>query len=341
MYNAVTDFLINSLPAKRRPSQAGWLSFNAPCCHHRGESMDKRSRGGIKTTEAGGVSYHCFNCSFTASYTPGRYLTYKFRKLLSWLGATALDIDRLVIEALRIKQEVVPDTHIDHIELPDFPEIALPEESRSFWELLDFYELASKNYSRQFMDAVKYISDRKINMKDYNFYLTEITKSKLNSRVIIPFYWKDKIVGWTARLMIDADGPKYYTQAPSNYVFNMNKQLHSSKFVIVSEGPFDAMSINGVAVLGNGVTEIQADIIDSLEREVIVVADTDAAGRALIEHALEYGWSVSFPVWRNNVKDVNEAVMEYGQLYVLKSILAAKEINSLKIKLRMRGLDDA
>lgn len=324
---------------KVKNSQAGWLSGNAVCCQHRGESVDKRMRAGVITSD-GNISYSCFNCQFTASYKPGRYLSYKYRKLLEWLGANQSDIDRLVIEALRIKETINPEDIVEQEVLPTYPEIALPEGSLEIWEWLDYYTLSNKPYTRQFMDAVEYLSDRKISLKDYQFYLTEDTTAKMNQRVIIPFNFKKKLVGYTARLISDGN-PKYYTQGPSNFVFNIDKQRYDSKFVIVCEGPFDAMSLDGVAVLGNDLSDSQADIIDSLEREVIVVADSDNAGKKLMKHALEYGWSISFPPWREKAKDINEAVVKYGKLYVLKSILEYKETNQLKIKLRMRGLEYA
>jgi hypothetical protein len=42
---------------------------------------------------------------------------------------------------------------------------------------------------------------------------------------------------------------------------------------------------------------------------------------------------VSYPVWKDTAKDINHAVQLYGKLFVMKSILDAKESNSLKIKL--------
>ena len=98
------------------------------------------------------------------------------------------------------------------------------------------------------------------------------------------------------------------------------------------------MSIDGVAVLGNECSEQQADIIDALGKEVIVVADRDRAGAKLLEKAIEYGWSASFPVWQETCKDVNEAVVKYGKLFVLKAILNAKESSKLKIELMKKKL---
>jgi DNA primase len=98
------------------------------------------------------------------------------------------------------------------------------------------------------------------------------------------------------------------------------------------------MSVNGVAVLGSDCSEPQAEIIDGLAREVIVVADRDRAGAKLINDAIEYGWSVSFPVWQETCKDINEAVVKYGRLFVIKSILDSKETGKLKIELMKKRL---
>ena len=97
--------ILTYLPAKRKTSSSGWISFNAPCCTHNSENQDRRQRGGLKLSNEG-WSYHCFNCSFKASYVQGRPLTYKFRKLLSWIGADENIVRQLVIEAIRIKEQL-------------------------------------------------------------------------------------------------------------------------------------------------------------------------------------------------------------------------------------------
>ena len=86
MLTTIQDAVTQLLPAKRKTASNGWTSFNAPCCHHNGESSDTRSRGGIISNAGGGVSYHCFNCQFKASWQPGRLLSAKFRKLLRALN---------------------------------------------------------------------------------------------------------------------------------------------------------------------------------------------------------------------------------------------------------------
>ena len=92
--------LLAYLPAKRKQSVSGWVSFNAPCCIHNGESPDRRQRGGIKVTEQG-WSFHCFNCGFTASFILGRNLSFEARRLLQWLNVPEEEIERVNLESLR------------------------------------------------------------------------------------------------------------------------------------------------------------------------------------------------------------------------------------------------
>ena len=339
MLSIISDFIKSILPAKRKTTPTGWTSFNAPCCVHNGESADTRGRGGLTANPDGSVSYHCFNCNFKASYQPGRHLTFKFRKLLRWLGADENDIKRLVIEAIRIRELVSPEEVKAEEEKIEFKTRDLPEGAISFQALLTHYILADfQNIPPLLNSAVDYVKARNINTDKYEFYWTDTTEHSLHQRVVIPMIWQGKTIGYTSRAFTDGVKPKYYSNYEPNFVFNTNNQLSDAKFVIVVEGPFDAMSIDGVAVMSNDCSETQADIIDALGREVIVVPDADKAGANLVNRAIEYGWSVSFPVWQETCKDVNEAVVKYGKLFVLKSIIDARESSKLKIELMRKRL---
>ena len=88
------------VPGKSRQSSGGWLSFNCPCCVYEGESRsDTRMRGGIRS-DGDTISYHCFNCGFTASHRHGRTINKKFVKLMRYLGVTESDIKRMQIDAI-------------------------------------------------------------------------------------------------------------------------------------------------------------------------------------------------------------------------------------------------
>ena len=340
MLNIISDFIKSILPAKKKTTPTGWTSFNAPCCQHNGESADTRGRGGLTANPDGSVSYHCFNCNFKASYQPGRHLTFKFRKLLRWLGADENDVKRLVIEAIRIRELVNPEEVKQEAEEKiEFKVRDLPEGAVSFQALLSFHLLDDlRNVPPLLNSAVDYVKARKIDTDKYDFLWTDSTEHSLHQRVIIPMIWQGRTIGYTSRAFTDGVKPKYYSSYEPNFVFNMNNQRPDSKFVIVCEGPFDAMSIDGVAVLNNECNETQADIIESLGKEVIVVADRDRAGAKMINNAIEYGWSVSFPVWLETCKDINEATVKYGRLFVLKTILDSKQTSKLKIELMKKKL---
>lgn len=323
MLTAVQDAVLQLLPAKRRRSASGWLSFNAVCCHHRGESPDTRGRGGLMTSPDGSISYHCFNCQFKISYRPGWHLGYRFRRWLSWLGADDNLVQRLVIEAVRVRDIVGEPTETQETIEVKFTPRALPDDVR----LVDEDPV-----------ALAYCQSRAIDLDRYPLLVSQRREYNLNRRVIVPFTWRGDLIGYTGRTWEPNIKPKYHSQYEANYVYNMDQQKPDAKFVCVVEGPFDAMSIDGVAVLSNDCSEQQADIIDTLNREIILVPDRDRAGARLIDAAIAYGWAVSFPIWHETCKDVNEAVVRYGRLFVLKSILDSRETSRLKIELKRKRL---
>jgi hypothetical protein len=338
MIDSIQQSVLQLLPARKKTGQNGWTSFNAPCCTHNGETADTRGRGGLKT-DAGRVSYHCFNCQFKASYQPGRHLTYKFRKLLTWLGADDNTVRRLVIDAVRLKDLVAPEEISEPAEEIQFEARALPAEARELNELNAFYLLGNyQSVPAEYYAAVEYAAQRALDIDKYKFYWTPEVAHNLHRRIVIPFYYERQIVGYTARAIVDGIKPKYYSSHPADFVFNLDTQQADWKFVLVCEGPFDAMSVDGVALNGSEVSDQQAELIDRLQREVIVVPDADRAGSKLVDRAIELGWTVSFPVWQETCKDVNEAVLKYGKLFVIKSILAARESSKLKIELKKKKL---
>lgn len=347
MANTIQDTILNAWTTGRKTKRnsKGWVSGNAVCCPHNGETVDKRGRGGLITNADGGVSYSCFNCNFRASYTPGFSLSYKLRKLLKWLNVDDLTITQLSIDAMREqkRQEMLgiikPEVKKEELKV-SFKKETLPEESVSFMGMIEFDILKNNDsyiFPKNFLDAVKYVSDRKIDMQKYEFYWSTSTKHKMAHRVIIPFTWKDEVIGYTARALNDVIIPKYYQEVDSGYVFNIDKQERDWKVVIVCEGVFDALSIDGVAVLKSTATQQQIDIIENLDREIIVVPDWNKTGQNLIDVALQNSWAVSFPVWAETCVDINQAVQKYGKLFVLKTILDSKETNPLKINLLRRN----
>jgi hypothetical protein len=58
----------------------------------------------------------------------------------------------------------------------------------------------------------------------------------------------------------------------------------------------------------------------------------------LVDRALDLGWAVSMPAWPHTVKDVNDAVKQYGRLATLIHIMQARETSRIKIEMRKKKL---
>lgn len=320
----VTETIRQYLPIKKKTTPSGWISFNAPCCD------DKRSRGGIIFNQGDAVSFHCFNCQFKCSWQPGRTLSQKMRKFLRLLNISDDLISKLALEALKLHDEDVQS--IKNI-IPVFHERALPMDSRTIEDWENWAILGGET-PKGVIDSAYYLMNRGIKYDEYPFYYS--SKIGYSNRIIIPFFMNEKIVGWTARAM-NGDKPKFISEQQPGYVFNLDNQTYDKKFVVVCEGPFDAISIDGCALLGAEIKDQQDWLLKRLEKEIILVPDRDHEGPKTVEQAIEFGWSVSMPNWPDGVKDVNDAVIKLGRVTTLWLIIQAKESSPLKIRLRAKS----
>lgn len=325
----VVDKFRSLLPSRAKSGPSGWTSFNAPCCHHRGHSPDKRKRGGVRFDN--GIVYNCFNCKFTVGWLPGRPLSEKFKSLCKWMGASDDDIRDMVFEALKTEStDYQPSEKNQDV---DFDQKALPEGSLPLVEWLesDVFDEVKESL----VPVIEYIVSRGFDPLDKNFYWSP--SLGYESRVIIPFRFKGKIVGNTARKVVEGK-PKYLSDQPPYFVFNVDEQSEQHKYVFVCEGPFDALSIGGTALLTNDISEQQARILANLGTEIIVIPDQDRAGIALIDRAVEYDFSVAFPNWDEDVKDVADAVQRYGKLFVIVDAIETAQRGEIKINVAKKNM---
>jgi hypothetical protein len=333
--NLIQNTILTSLPAGRKKTPSGWISFNAPCCVYNGESADKKKRGGIMISADGTVSYHCFNCGFKASYVIGRKLTFKMRQFMGYIGIPDDTIRKLAIEAMR---EEEGDTKYERKKFVTFEKRELPIATKNLEHWLEkMLEVGLKSEDTESINKLlKYLESRGIGPDWYDFMYSSNKNWDVNKRLLIPFYWRGDIVGFTGRMFEQSDKVKYYTDVQPGYVFNMDAQEWTRKFVLVTEGPFDAITVSGVSILGSEINDTQRELIDSLGRQVIVVPDRDAPGGKLINQAMEFGWGVAFPDWEDGVDDVADAVLKYGRLFTIQSILKTTERSKLKIDLKRK-----
>jgi hypothetical protein len=249
----------------------------------------------------------------------GRNVTFKARKLLEWLNVPIEEIERINLESLKHKsiegllgerQDIV-----NKLQSIEFEDKDLPAETRELNEL-----------------AEEYLKNRCVPL-DYPF----LYKTMPRPGIVIPFTHNNHVVGHTTRFLDDRT-PRYIQDIQHGYVFGTDLQKANWQTAIVVEGVFDALSINGLAVLHAEINDAQVRLIRSLGREVVVVPDQDEAGMKLVDRAVELGWAVSMPEWPEGVKDVNDAVIRLGRLGTLLIIMQAKETSKIKIELRKKQL---
>ena len=328
----VVDRFRTLIPPRAKHSPSGWTSFNCPCCQHRGHSPDTRKRGGVRF-DGNGIIYNCFNCKFITGWQPGSSFGEKMKSLSRWLGANEDDIRVMIFEALKTESEDFQQP--EYQPKPDFEEKELPEGAMPLLTWVDSEYF--KDISTELEPIIAYVVSRGYDPFDGNFYWTP--SPGYENRVIIPFRYNGKIVGNTARKVSNGK-PKYLSDQHPHFVFNFDRQKENQKYIFVCEGPFDALSIDGVALLTNDVADQQARIINSLGAEVIVIPDQDEAGLQLIKKAIHYNWSVAFPNWNDDVKDCSDAVLQYGKLFTIVDIIKSTVSGEIKITMAQKALEN-
>lgn len=304
-----------------RSSPKGWWTINCPMCVAFGQPRpDTKRRGGFRFDSDGSTAYHCFNCGFKVRWQPGQGMGHKLKTLLRQIGVDEGEVQRLNLQLMSERDDTqIVEYKAEEIWTPEWPTIEVPGSSTLTCE------------------AAEYIEDRKMTgLADWHW--CDAKFWNIDKRVILPYTWGGNTVGYAARWIgtPPKDTPKILRKAPTDFVFNMDPQGEPRKFVLVVEGEFDALAVDGVAVLHNDISAKQAQLIADLDVEPIVVPDRDRSGTKLAERAIELGWSVAFPDWDNGIKDCADAAKAYGRVVTLNSIVQSRQDNPLKIKIMLR-----
>lgn len=328
IFDILKDAILTNIgPLKQAPKN--WQKRNCPLCHTQGHGHDTRHRFGIQFNPGpNSILTNCFNCGFSASYNEGKELSKSFKFFLKQINIDNDFIKQIEFEVFKQKNgmQSIREGDDGTVDLEaklktlvsKWQPVDLPKDAMSITQWL-----TAGLDDPEFMRVVDYAISRRIFDLD-NFYWSPIHLHNLNQRIIIPYYYKNRIVGFTARLCYDTDGkeiPKYYQQSPTDFVYNLDHQQDwTRKYVIVNEGVLDAWTTDGVGILGE-VNQTKIDIINRLQKEVIVCPDRDKKGWDLVKVAIDNGWTVSYPKWEHNIKDASKASEKYGRVLTTHSII--------------------
>lgn len=315
----VINTILNHIPYKHHTTPKQWISFNCviPGCN------DKRNRGGIKITNDV-ISYSCFNCGFKCSWRVGYTISKNMKYFMECLNINDSTITKLCFLAL--KSTPIETQYIKELK-PKFFTSELPKNSILIKDI-------KNDPPPEVINILHYINNRGLYLDDYPFYWANY--NGFRNRLIIPFYYNNNIVGYTARKITDNNPPRYLSDQQVGYVFNIDNQRDCRNFVIVCEGPIDAISIDGCAILGSTIRSQQDMLLKELHKEIIYVPDRNEKGITTIDQAINYNWSVSMPDWPKGIIDINDAVTKLGRLTTLWMIIQAKQTSSFKIQVRKK-----
>lgn len=312
----VHRLLLENLPARSTKTPGGWITFNCPVCN------DRRKRAGISQTGAK-ITFNCFNCGFKTGWSPSPGISKKYRELSLLMGADISVVNATQIALLKnseqLSQSITGDREYQYTR---YPVIDRPDNITELTDLVPDHELVCYAKQRGVLGLHQ---------------MWHINNAIHRRRLVIPFYHNGDLVGFTGRHINPPDKktPKYLHQIPQGFVFNLDKFTDTRrKIVVVCEGIFDAIMIDGVSILGNNVTAEQAHHISKLNLRVILCPDRDQAGKQLVDQAIGLGWEVSFPPWHAECKDAADAVARYGRLATLNSIIQHSTDNSIKIRVK-------
>jgi hypothetical protein len=287
-------------------SPSGWNNVKCNVCN------DYKVRGGFHLTDER-VTYHCFNCGIKASYFKHGRITNIMYEVLEAFGVPVDELKRLAFNNLGKIAEFKPkqitvDNPLVEQELPK--NFVLLEEYTG--PLREVYE--------------EYLNSRKINNIS-GFYISLSNKTRFEKlwfgRLVIPFYREGKLVFYQGRSLEDVK-LRYLNSAMNNstvILYNYDEIFNKSEEpLFIVEGFFDAYHLNGIAINGNELTEKKIKIINQSKRRKIYIPDRYGNGKTAALNAIEAGWEVSIPDV-GNCKDINEAIMQYGFMYVYRSLL--------------------
>lgn len=325
------------------PNSRGWWPVVCEVCLDHG----KKGARAAWMFEGEATAYHCFNCDIKAGYDPSKKFT--DRNGVSRTAGFSPDMVK-ILDAYHVPSDEYNQilfNNLDRVnptENRDKPKFkTLEPDTLQFPKF--FYYLADAEPDDQWAQvATFYLEDRGIDPASYPFMLAKriVNKdghvNKWFKRIIIPIFKDNNLIFYQGRDLTGKALKKYESAAvPKDRILYGYDEIQSRSRapLYIVEGWFDAYDINGIAIIGNKLTNEQIEILNRCPREKVYIPDRVGSGELAAEQAIALGWSVGTPDI-GSCKDMNDAVLKYGKMYVLHSL--NKNTSSGEIALMMLEL---
>ena len=308
---------------------SGWHAIRCMVCN------DHSPRGAFRFDDDK-TGYNCFNCGARFAYTEGKgNLSNAAKEILEKFGISREDLRRITSTLFTPKTDVENIT-LDDIKRPKLftPEVAFPDRC---------YALLSTEHEDIQEPILEYLLNRNIDPSRTKFYFS--LNPKFARRVIIP-YWRDgKLIYWQARHIDSGVKPRYMncTVAKDAVLYGYDRLTdYDESPLFVTEGVFDAILVNGIAIMSADLNASKIEILKRTRRRLIFIRDRDARGDKLSQIVINNGWEITTVDKRAG--DVNDSINRFGAAYTALSLIrnAQKPENriSTSINLGLWGLED-
>lgn len=291
-------------------STKGWYRVLCKVCNDHGR---KGKRAGFRF-DNGVTGFSCFNCGTTAKNEPGEPISKNFKSILNAFGIDNSELAQFSLSAL--------ENHVDFSKVKqDKPKNYEPREI----EKPEHFQLVSEFPDDPWAkEMVEYLRDRKVDPQSHPFMFS--TDPRWKGRLIIPVYKNGRLIFYQGRDLTETRKDKYIScdVEKQNIIFGFDRLFtHMDDRLYVTEGFFDALPLNGVAIFGNTLTEGQKYWLERSPRDKVLIPDRWGYGKkgpVLANQFIDMGWGLSLPDFGNEIKDINSAICKFGRLYTFYEI---------------------
>ena len=165
---------------------------------------------------------------------------------------------------------------------------------------------------------------------------------------------KGTVIGFGGRIM--GEGEPKYLNSPESAVFNKRRNLYAmnlsrksaSEYFLLAEGYMDVIALHqagfdsAVASLGTSLTDEQAQLISKYKSKVVICYDSDNAGRAATERAIDILTRAGLDVRvlsMSGAKDPDEYIKKFGRDKFASLIEAALPAEEYRLENTKRTYD--
>lgn len=304
-----------------RTGTNGWASVLCRVCNDHG---GKGPRAGFKFGP-GEFGYHCFNCEIGAQFNENStdMPSDKLKTICAAYGIPDEFISDLELQVIQnrtngnaVGKRILDQSRVSGAKVLDMPSFFVP--------LLDLPE----DDPIRVLATMHLEEERRMTVTDYPFLVARSTddpnSKKWANRLIIPVYNNNnQLIFWQGRDMVGNKTKKYLSvdSARDGVMYGMSEIYNRTNApLFVTEGFFDAFHVKGCATLGRQLTPSMISMLNSSTREKVIIPDRFGDGADLAMSALRLNWKVATPDI-GQCKDITEAIVKYGKLYVIKNIM--------------------